>query len=157
MQSNAPLLKRTAKIKTRMPDRVVVEYLEREIILDGAGAELFGKIIPFLNGETSLGQIAERVGEKSHRVEALTDQLQQSGIVASTTARAETMTGLEFYELHRRYSSYWLRSVYEHPLWEKMIAGKASRAQVIGFAFEKYHYIEGAHEHMAVAAANATP
>ena len=28
---------------------------------------------------------------------------------------------------------------------------------MIGFAFEKYHYIEGAYEHMAIAAANATP
>jgi hypothetical protein len=28
---------------------------------------------------------------------------------------------------------------------------------VIGFAFEKYHYIEGAYEHMAIAASNATP
>ena len=37
------------------------------------------------------------------------------------------------------------------------MTGKASRAQVLGFAFEKYHYIEGAFEHMAIAAANATP
>jgi len=28
---------------------------------------------------------------------------------------------------------------------------------VIGFAFEKYHYIEAAFEHMVIAAANATP
>ena len=31
------------------------------------------------------------------------------------------------------------------------------RAQVLGFAFEKYHYIEAAFEHMGIAAANATP
>ena len=65
------------------------------------------------------------------------------------------MSGLEFYDLHRKYSAYWLRPVYEHPLWDKMTNGTASRAQVIGLAFEKYHDIEGAHEHMAVAAANS--
>jgi hypothetical protein len=37
------------------------------------------------------------------------------------------------------------------------VTGTASRAQVIGFAFEKYHYIEAAFEHMGIAAANATP
>jgi len=35
---------------------------------------------------------------------------------------------------------------------EKIVTGKASRAQVIGFAFEKYHYIEAAFEHMGIAA-----
>jgi pyrroloquinoline quinone (PQQ) biosynthesis protein C len=46
--------------------------------------------------------------------------------------------------------------VYRHPLWDKIVTGKASRSQVIGFAFEKYHYIEAAFEHMGIAAANAT-
>jgi pyrroloquinoline quinone (PQQ) biosynthesis protein C len=67
------------------------------------------------------------------------------------------MTGAEFYDLHRKYCGFWLRDVYSHPLWEAITSGKASRAQVIGFAFEKYHYIEGAYEHMSVAASNASP
>jgi pyrroloquinoline quinone (PQQ) biosynthesis protein C len=53
--------------------------------------------------------------------------------------------------------NHWLQPIYDHPFWERVVTGKASRAQVLGFAFEKYHYIEGAFEHMAVAAANATP
>ena len=53
--------------------------------------------------------------------------------------------------------THWLQPIYDHPLWEKIVTGKATRAQVLGFAFEKYHYIEGAFEHMAIAAANATP
>src|SRR5262249_44258806 len=65
--------------------------------------------------------------------------------------------GEQFYELHRKHCAYWLRPVYAHPLWDKMTTGRATRAQIIGFAFEKYHYIEGAYEHMAIAAANATP
>jgi len=39
-------------------------------------------------------------------------------------------------------ATYWLTAVYEHPLWEKITSGRATRAQVLGFAFEKYHYIE---------------
>ena len=52
---------------------------------------------------------------------------------------------------------HWLQRVYDHPLWQKLTTGTATRAQVLGFAFEKYHYIEGAYEHMAIGAANATP
>jgi pyrroloquinoline quinone (PQQ) biosynthesis protein C len=76
--------------------------------------------------------------------------------VVSFVGEGGTMSGLEFYDVHHRYARYWLRDVYDHPLWERITSGAATRAQVIGFAFEKYHYIEGAYEHMGVAAANAT-
>jgi pyrroloquinoline quinone (PQQ) biosynthesis protein C len=67
------------------------------------------------------------------------------------------MKGTDFYQLHHEYCEAWLEPVYRHPLWEKITNGTASRAQVVGFAFEKYHYIEGAYEHMGIAAANASP
>jgi pyrroloquinoline quinone (PQQ) biosynthesis protein C len=85
--------------------------------------------------------------------------LEASGVVAvRRPGEAEPlMTGEEFYAYHRRYAEHWLQPVYAHPFWLKVVDGRATRAQVIGFAFEKYHYIEGAHEHMGIAAANATP
>jgi pyrroloquinoline quinone (PQQ) biosynthesis protein C len=92
-------------------------------------------------------------------VNAFLQKLQQSGVVSfASDANDDTfrMPGVEFHALHHKYVNHWLQEIYEHPLWERMTSGKASRAQVIGFAFEKYHYIEGAYEHMAVAAANAT-
>jgi len=85
--------------------------------------------------------------------------LDKAGVVAFQSARDDgaLMTGTEFYDLHRERSQFWLRDVYAHPFWEKVVTGKATRAQVIGFAFEKYHYIEAAFEHMGIAAANASP
>ena len=89
----------------------------------------------------------------------LLEELQRAGVVAfaSDGAADGTMTGLEFHALHHELCSVWLEPVYRHPLWEAIVEGKASRAQVIGFAFEKYHYIEAAFEHMGTAAANASP
>ena len=150
-----PFLRKSANISHCGEDQIIIGYLENEIVLQGDGAQLFGKIRPMLNGKHGYPEISAVAGENQLRIKALTDQLAQTGVIADSTLPM-TMSGMEFYELHRKYASYWLRPVYEHPLWEKMITGKASRAQVIGFAFEKYHYIEGAHEHMALAAANAT-
>src|SRR5207253_2972730 len=91
----------------------------------------------------------------------LAAELRRAGVLTSVDAGegdgGGLLSGEEFYQLHRKYTAAWLREVYAHPLWERIVSGRASRAQVIGFAFEKYHYIEGAYEHMAVAAANATP
>jgi pyrroloquinoline quinone (PQQ) biosynthesis protein C len=161
MISETVALKRTAKIKSRDNKKVVMEYLAQEVVLEDAGAALFSKIAEYITGQMTLEQVAKQVNEPLSRIKSLTDQLVETGILYSMKHDGAqdftTMTGVEFYALHKKYSSFWLQPVYDHPLWEKITNGTATRAQVIGFAFEKYHYIEGAHEHMGIAAANATP
>ncbi len=151
-----PLLRRSAKVSDRN-GRIAIEYLTEEVVLEGAAATLFAKIRPHLDGKTRLDRIAEQVNEPTPRVAALARQLKSTGVLGFADDANRTLTGEEFYALHRKYCGAWLQRVYEHPLWQKLTNGTASRAQVIGFAFEKYHYIEGAYEHMAIAAANATP
>ncbi len=164
-----PLLRRHAKI-SHGDDHIVIQYLMEEVTLHGPTAHLFGEMLPHLDGKTALDQVASRIGERPERVGGLVEQLRRAGVLGWMSPEppgpgdqgdqeegAGLMTGEDFYHLHRRYGSAWLREVYEHPLWDKIVTGRASRAQVLGFAFEKYHYIEGAHEHMAIAAANATP
>ncbi len=153
-----PVLKRSAEV-SRREDEVVLRYLDDEITLRGPAAALFDRMLPLLRDRKPVGEIAERLGEPPARVEKLAGELARTGVIADqATARpGATMTGLELHALHRRYTNHWLREVYRHPFWEKVTTGSASRAQVVGFALEKYHYIESAHEHMGVAAANASP
>lgn len=152
-----PLLKRTAKVSDR-DDEIAIVFLTDEIVLAGEAARLLRKMLPHLDGKTQLDRIAENVAEPMHRVRALADKLRTTGVLGfSDETTTTTITGTEFYELHRKYCAHWLQRIYDHRLWQKLTTGTASRAQVLGFAFEKYHYIEGAYEHMAIAAANATP
>jgi pyrroloquinoline quinone (PQQ) biosynthesis protein C len=58
------------------------------------------------------------------------------------------------YRVHREHAAYWLDRVYDHPFWSLVGSGQASFSQILGFALEKYHYIEAAHEHMAYAASS---
>lgn len=159
MQAQLPVLKRTAKVVRPTSDQLAIEYLGEQVMLQGVAAKLFDKMLPHLDGKTSLGQVAERIAESPKRLQALTDQLGQTGVLTFKDAadNGERMSGEQFYELHRKYVNHWLQPIYEHPFWQRVVSGQASRAQVLGFAFEKYHYIEGAFEHMAIAAANATP
>jgi pyrroloquinoline quinone (PQQ) biosynthesis protein C len=155
--NDLPLLKRSATVG-RQNGHVVIRHLRDEVTLEGAAAELFGKIEKQLDGEKSVEAIAQIVAEKPARLRTLVEQLGKAGVVAFLSAKTDgtLMTGLEFHALHRDYSTHWLEPVYAHPFWERVVSGQASRAQVIGFAFEKYHYIEAAFEHMGIAAANAT-
>jgi len=160
MLNTIPVMRRSATVSAT-PGRVTIDHLDDQITLEGAGADLLGRLLLHFDGQTPLRGIATQVAEPPARVERLASELQRVGVLTflptPSTDSGSMMTGLEFYALHRRYVNHWLRDVYAHPLWEKMVTGEATRAQVIGFAFEKYHYIEGAYEHMAVAAANATP
>jgi pyrroloquinoline quinone (PQQ) biosynthesis protein C len=153
-----PLLRRGATVSADN-GHVVIRHMRDEVTLEGAAASLFHKIRPQLDGKTAIDSIAEKVAEKPARLRALAQELAKAGVVAFLSSKDDgvLMTGLEFYDLHREYCNYWLEPVYRHPFWEKVVSGTATRAQVIGFAFEKYHYIEAAFEHMGIAAANATP
>jgi pyrroloquinoline quinone (PQQ) biosynthesis protein C len=143
----------------RQNGHVVIRHLRDEVTLEGAAAQLFSKLEPQLDGKSAIDAIAQKLGEKPTRLRALVEQLENVGVVAflSRTHDGALLTGIEFHALHRERCQYWLEDVYRHPFWERVLSGRASRAQVLGFAFEKYHYIEAAFEHMGIAAANATP
>jgi len=153
-----PLLRRTTTV-AGTNGQVVIRHLNEEVVLENEAAHLFNKLRPELSGASAIASIAEKVAERPARVRALLEQLEKAGVVSFQAGGNEgaLMSGMEFYELHRRHCNAWLEDIYVHPLWEKIITGKATRAQVLGFAFEKYHYIEAAFEHMGTAAANATP
>jgi pyrroloquinoline quinone (PQQ) biosynthesis protein C len=153
-----PFLKRTVTVG-HQPGRVTLRRFNEEIELDGAAAQLFSKVEAQLDGKASIEQIGARVQEKPARLRALLGQLAKAGVLSLLSAADDTTltTGMEFYAIHKERCLFWLEDVYRHPLWQKMVDGTATRAQVIGFAFEKYHYIEAAFEHMGIAAANATP
>ena len=93
----------------------------------------------------------------------LKGSLEQLGFINSATAaeikEAEEIgiDTMAFYEKHKAYAMQVLQPVFDHGIWDKLIDSNASRSLIIGFALEKYHYIEAAHEHMAYAAAYASP
>jgi pyrroloquinoline quinone (PQQ) biosynthesis protein C len=157
MEMGFPLLRRTASVQRRN-GQLVIEHLSSEVTLEGPAASLLDRMLPLLDGQTSIGALAEKLEERPEKLFKLAHELDAAGVLAfRTDDDGSRMTGAQFYQLHKERCAHWLRPIYDHPLWGKIVEGTATRAQVIGFAFEKYHYIEGAYEHMAIGAANATP
>jgi pyrroloquinoline quinone (PQQ) biosynthesis protein C len=157
-RKDLPVLRRNTEVAAG-EGRIVLRRNHDEVILEGAGAELFTRMRGQLDGQTSIDAIAQKISEKPARLRALAEELEKVGVLAFLSTRDDgaLTSGTDFYRQHHELCQYWLEDVYRHPLWEKITSGTASRAQVIGFAFEKYHYIEAAFEHMGIAAANATP
>jgi pyrroloquinoline quinone (PQQ) biosynthesis protein C len=151
-------LKRGARI-AHVGGESVVAHLGFEYRLDTTGSRLLRKMQPWLDGHHGSEAIAALTGEPLPAVEQLALALHHNGLLSLRRPEEQErlMSGADFHHYHRKYAEYWLQPVYQHPFWKKVVDGTATRAQVLGFAFEKYHYIEAAHEHMGVAAANASP
>jgi len=158
LQLQSIRLKRDVRI-AEVNGEAILSHLGYEYRLDPAGTRLLRKLRPWLDGDHDSASIASTIDEPVAAVEQLALALHDRGVVGirRRDGREPLMSGEAFHAYHRKYAEHWLQPVYAHPFWAKVAEGRATRAQVIGFAFEKYHYIEGAHEHMGIAAANARP
>lgn len=125
-----------------------VAILEREssIVLSYAGAEL------------ELEGVKDKVGlyEYLEKNQELRQILGEHDMLRSTPVASQTIDALEFYEKHKKYGLNILQPVYEHRIWDLLIHKDCPKNLILGFTLEKYHYIEGAHEHMAFAAADSS-
>ncbi len=151
-------LKRGADVSLGETEATIT-HLGLEHRLGGMAAQVLRQVAPWLGKGLDGEALASAAQAPLVAVEQLALALERSGVMVLRRPddAARVMTGTAFYEYHRKYAAHWLQPIFSHPFWTKVVEGRATRAQVIGFAFEKYHYIEGAHEHMGIAAANATP
>jgi len=151
-------LKRSAQLSFS-GEEAIVNHLGYEYRFSAPAAGVLRKMHGWLQRGADAADIAAAIGEPAAVVEQLALALKNHGALSLRQPGEDEapMDGVAFYDYHRRYAEHWLQPVYEHPFWNKVVEGRASRAQVLGFAFEKYHYIEAAHEHMGIAAANARP
>jgi pyrroloquinoline quinone (PQQ) biosynthesis protein C len=124
--------------------------------LDGVTEEIWRRTFELMDGTRSLAALREQAPIPQESLTQMVRQLLQANVIGLPEDR-RGLTGPEFYQLHAEYSRGWLDGIAAHPIWPAMTEGRVDRAVVIGFVIEKFHYIEGAYEHMALAAANADP
>ena len=140
----------SAKV-SRANGRVVIEHLRRR---DHARRRRrrssSERMLPYLDGKTHDRARSPRGSRRARRGCARSPSSSAGPAWwRSSTSDGELMTGDGVLRAPPRATrATGSQRRLRHPLWEKITTGKASRAQVIGFAFEKYHYIEGAFEHM---------
>src|SRR4029078_5065984 len=73
-----PILKRNANVTQPTSDNLSIAYLDEEVPLPGPAAQLFGKMLPYLDGANDIGKIAERIGESPGRVQTTAGELAEA-------------------------------------------------------------------------------
>ena len=101
--TSMPLLKRTREGLATGDGAVAIEYLDEEVPLDGAAASLFGKHAPAPRRQDAASSRSPS-GSGSRRRACARSPIScgRRRRSASATKPSGTMTGAEFYELHRK-------------------------------------------------------
>src|SRR5215470_17060706 len=75
-----PLLRRGADV-VQGDGRVAIRYHRDEVTLEGAGAQLFARARPYLDGKTAVAAAATKLGESPARLSVLLEQLEKAGVL----------------------------------------------------------------------------
>lgn len=155
MDTRKPILKSCEKLAFS-PGLAAIERNGRRIELGTPGAASWREVFEQLDGSNTLSDIAKRCSISEPVIAELVDTLHEENVVGFE-GDDRMLSGEAYWKLHGEYCRGWLDRIAGHPIWPSLTEGKADRAVAIGFVIEKYHYIEGAYEHMAIAAAYADP
>ena len=144
-------LKNSVKINQET-GAVELRYLLKEYRIDSGDPKLLEL---FHNLQSGMERSEAEALVSAGLVEKIADFLDRENLLERDGDQdSNTFSAEWFLNTHASFSQFWLQKVYDHSLWELMVQGKATPDQVVGFALEKYHYIEAAHEHMAYAASS---
>lgn len=152
MLERTPILKELNGI-SYAEDSATLEKFGKYFTISGDG-EMLRSIFERFDGRTSISDVSREISVPESDISHLVDQLYSQNLVGFPDDE-RSFSGKEFWSLHNNYCRDWLDRIAAHRIWPALTEGRASRAVAIGFVIEKFHYIEGAYEHMALAAANA--
>lgn len=154
MPTDFPRLRRFDKA-TFTAHQTRVERLNKQYDIDGVDEILWTSVFERMDGTRSIEDLCLGTSVSEKELTELIENLHIGGLISIPDASSSQMSGADFWNLHNDYCHGWMNRIALHPLWPALTSGLADRAVAVGFVIEKYHYIEAAHEHMALAVAHA--
>jgi hypothetical protein len=133
----------------------VVESDNFEYTFEGPSASLIRAILPKLNGDQEIAELARNVGASVNDVLAVLKPLNGDEIVIADMGRATSAeSGSEFVDALKDECQFWAGEIYSQPFWTHILSGSASKAVILGWGIEFFHFVDSANEYMAAGVAN---
>jgi pyrroloquinoline quinone (PQQ) biosynthesis protein C len=149
--TSQPLLSRRARF-VGDGDEVSVVTSDATYTYSGHSAGIISALVGRLNGSEQLGRLAGDAGVSLDELNATLAVLLEDGLLIDA-APAEPASVEDFLQTYFRLCKFWEKDIFDHPFWDALSSGQASRNVVLGWGIETYHYVHSANEHMAAAVA----
>lgn len=135
---------------------LIVESDLEQVRLHGVSAETASALLARIGGRRRISDLfatADQDGEEGIRELALLDALVRAELIV-VSAPSVGVSGTEAAERFSAAFTVWNQRLFSHPLWLSLVEGTASRALIIGWVLETYHFIRGACARLPLAVAH---
>jgi len=116
--------------------------------------EALARVLAGLRERGRPSELAARHNVDGCALEPLLATLANDAVLLDIDAAKESTDDAEATQAMLRESRFWARSVFEQPFWEDLLAGRFTRAQVLGWGVEFYHFVDAANFYMPLGIAH---
>lgn len=134
---------------TRHDGTLHIEDRDTRLTFDGESATACGRILEALTHEASIKAIARRSGYSARTAEHCVHLLAQEGYVLRQDFKASAIAARDAIAKVREAALFWNKHVMAQFFPVKLFAGEASKAEVLGWGIEFYHFVRAARDYMA--------
>jgi len=127
---------------------------EDEYRFQTAEPEALARILEALREQGCPSELAARQGVEGSALEPLLVALANDSVLLDLDAAKESLDGAGTVEAMLREARFWARTVFEQPFWVDLLAGRFTRAQVLGWGVEFYHFVDAANFYMPLGIAH---
>jgi pyrroloquinoline quinone (PQQ) biosynthesis protein C len=121
----------------------------------GPSGELLWRTLPFLTGHRTVKDLAKELNCDSDNLVAVLNALNREECLVADMARVTSAeSGPRFVDALKDECRFMAAEIYSQPFWEMVNLGTASKALILGWGIEFYHFVESVNEYMAVGIAN---
>lgn len=125
---------------------------DAEYEFGGISGDFLRAFVAYLDGRHTPSSAAHSLDVSEAVVKNVTQHLVGHDLAVELTGSLDEDLSHELFSaVCRRRFPVWKERLFSHPLWQRLCAGEASRAQFLGWLIESYHFIEGVNDRMALA------
>jgi hypothetical protein len=133
---------------------LLITTSEQQILCESARPDVIRDLLLRLDGEAIPQALAAEYGVGANALEAVLSALLESDLLLDADRAADAANPAEMAAALRLEARFWALPIFEQPFWETLLAGHSSRAQVLGWGLEFYHFVEAANLYMALGVAH---
>lgn len=134
--------------------QLVLETREHSYCFEDPSREILAPLLPLLDGENEVQDLALRVNRTLPEIVAHLDVLAEDDLLVDTDGPSETTSAPDLIAAYFRKCRFHGREILAQPFWRELLSGKAPLSLIWGWGVEFFHYVESANEHMAASVAH---
>jgi len=116
--------------------------------------EAFVRVLEELRGSGFPSELAANQNVDGTALEPLLVTLANDAVLLDIDAAKESPNDADAAQAMLREARFWARTVFEQPFWDDLLAGRFSRAQVLGWGVEFFHFVDAANFYMPLGVAH---